>query len=109
VLFEWARGRRLGETMSLDYADATGRLLAALHEHGAQFDGGRVQPILVGDRALSFVVDDLVPRDGPVWGTLLAEAIDRAQTAIDGLWARPPHAPHILHGDLHPNNIMVWR
>jgi Ser/Thr protein kinase RdoA (MazF antagonist) len=25
------------------------------------------------------------------------------------LWAHPPHAPHLLHGDFHPNNILVWR
>jgi Ser/Thr protein kinase RdoA (MazF antagonist) len=109
VQFEWARGRRLGETMNVEYARAVGRLLARLHEHGASFDGGRVQPVLVGDAALGFLLRDLVPRNDPVYGTTFAEAIDRAQAAIDGLWADPPHPPHILHGDLHPNNILVWR
>jgi Ser/Thr protein kinase RdoA (MazF antagonist) len=109
VLFEWARGRRLGETMSVAYAEATGQLLARLHAHGAQFDGGRAQPILVGDGALGFVLPDRVPRDDPVYGTMLAEALDRSQAAIDNLWAHPPHRPHILHGDLHPNNILVHR
>jgi Ser/Thr protein kinase RdoA (MazF antagonist) len=80
-----------------------------LHEHGAQFDGGGTQPVLIGDHALSFVLDDRVPRDGPPWGTMLAEAMARAQAAIDALWARPPHAPHILHGDFNLNNILVWR
>ena len=109
MLFEWAAGRRVGETMNGEYAQAIGRLLAQLHEHGEQFEGGRAQPILSGDRALGFMLRDLVPRNDPVYGTLFAEAIDRAQTAIDALWADPPHAPHILHGDLHPNNILVWR
>jgi Ser/Thr protein kinase RdoA (MazF antagonist) len=109
VLFEWARGRRLGETMNVEYARAIGLLLAQLHEHGAAFEGGRVQPILTGERALGFVLRDLVPRNDPVYGTMFAEAIDCAQAAIDGLWADPPHPPHILHGDLHPNNILVWR
>jgi Ser/Thr protein kinase RdoA (MazF antagonist) len=109
VLFEWARGRRLGEAMSLDNARAAGTLLARLHEHGAHFDGGRPQPILVGDVWSGFDIDDRVPRNDPVYGTLFAEAIERAQGAIDGLWARPPHPPHVLHGDFHTNNIFVWR
>jgi Ser/Thr protein kinase RdoA (MazF antagonist) len=109
VRFEWARGRRLGETMNGEYAGAIGRLLAQLHEHGEQFESGRAQPILRGDRALGFMMRDLVPRRDPVYGTMFADAIDRAQAAIDTLWAHPPHAPHILHGDLHPNNILVWR
>jgi len=109
VLFEWARGRRLSERLTSAHAHAIGRLLAELHEHGAQFQGGRAQPILIGDRALGFVLRDLVPRNDPVYGTTFAEAIDRTQAAIDALWAHPPHPPHILHGDLHPNNILVWR
>ncbi len=109
VLFEWAPGRRLGETMRLEYAHATGRLLAQLHEHGATFDGGRAQPILTGEHTLGFMLPDRIPRDDPVYGTVLGEAVDRCQAAIDALWEHPPHAPHILHGDLHPNNILVWR
>jgi Ser/Thr protein kinase RdoA (MazF antagonist) len=109
VRFEWARGRRLGETMNVELARAIGWLLAQLHAHGERFEGGRRQPVLVGDRALGFLLRDLLPRTDPVYGTMFAEAVDRTQTAIDGLWAHPPHPPHILHGDLHPNNILVWR
>jgi Ser/Thr protein kinase RdoA (MazF antagonist) len=109
VRFEWARGHRLGETMDDEGAAAVGRLLAQLHAHGAAFEGGRALPILTGEHALLFVLPDLIPRDDPVYGTVLGEALDRCQAAIDGLWAHPPHPPHILHGDLHPNNILVWR
>jgi Ser/Thr protein kinase RdoA (MazF antagonist) len=109
VRFEWARGRRLSETMNDAGAEAVGRLLAQLHAHGATFDGGRRQPVLIGDRALGFTLPDLIPRNDPVDGTMLGEALDRCQSAIDALWARPPHPPHILHGDLHPNNVLVWR
>jgi Ser/Thr protein kinase RdoA (MazF antagonist) len=109
MLFEWAPGRRLSETMTVAYARSLGRLLAQLHEHGAQFEGGRPQPVVVGDRALGFVLADRIPRHDPVYGTMLADALDRAQRAIDALWASPPHPPHILHGDLHPNNVLAWR
>jgi Ser/Thr protein kinase RdoA (MazF antagonist) len=109
VLFEWAPGRRLGETMNVTSAHAVGALMAQLHEHGAAFEGGRVQPILTGERTLGFVLRDLVPRNDPVYGTMFAEAIARTEAAIAALWAHPPHPPHILHGDLHPNNILVWR
>jgi Ser/Thr protein kinase RdoA (MazF antagonist) len=109
VLFEWARGRRLGETMNDAFARDLGRLSARLHAHGAAFEDRRAQPILVGDRVLGFMLRDLVPRQDSVYGTLFAEAIDRSQKAIDALWAHPPHPPHILHADLHPNNVLVWR
>jgi Ser/Thr protein kinase RdoA (MazF antagonist) len=109
VRFEWARGRRLGETMNATLTRDLGRLAAQLHAHGAAFEGGCGQPILVGNRALGFMLRDLIPRDDPEYGTLLAEALDRCQASIDALWAHPPHPPHILHGDLHRNNVLVWR
>jgi len=109
VLFEWARGRRLGETLNVERMANAGALLARLHEHGAAFDGGRQQPVIVGDNVPSFRLPDRIPRDDTRYATLFAEAIERAQAAIDALWAHPPHRPHILHGDFHPNNILVWR
>jgi Ser/Thr protein kinase RdoA (MazF antagonist) len=114
VLFEWARGRRLGDALRRDPAtvgltESTGELLARLHEHGAGFDGGRQQPVIVGDNVASFLLPDRIPRNDRHYGTLFAEAIDRAQAAIDALWTRPPHPPHILHGDFLPANILVWR
>jgi Ser/Thr protein kinase RdoA (MazF antagonist) len=38
---------------------------------------------------------------------LVTEAQDRAQRAIDRLWRTPPHVPHLLHGDLHPSNVIA--
>ena len=109
VLFEWVRGRRLGDAVRLDLMQTAGALLARLHEHGAGFEGGREQPVIVADNVASFRLPDRIPRDDAEHGALLAEATDRAQRAIDALWARPPHPPHLLHGDFHPNNILVWR
>jgi Ser/Thr protein kinase RdoA (MazF antagonist) len=109
VLFEWARGRRLGEALSVERIERAGSLLARLHQHGAGFESGRRQPVIAGDNVVSFRLPDRIPRDDARYGTLLAEAFARAQAAIDALWARPPHPAHLLHGDLHPNNILLWR
>jgi Ser/Thr protein kinase RdoA (MazF antagonist) len=109
VLFEWSRGRRLGDSLSVERMERAGALLAQLHEHGAAFDGGRRQPVIVGDNVPVFQLPDRIPRDDARYGALFAEAVERAQTVIDELWAHPPHPPHILHGDFHPNNILAWR
>jgi Ser/Thr protein kinase RdoA (MazF antagonist) len=109
VLFEWVRGRRLGDAMSPDLLATAGELLARMHEHGVRFERGRPQPVIVADTVASFRIPDLIPRDDAEHGALFSEAVDRAQGAIDALWAHPPHPPHILHGDFHPNNILAWR
>lgn len=109
VLFEWVRGRRLGDAIRPDLMVTAGELLARLHEHGAGFERGRPQAVIVADNVASFRLPDLIPRDDAEHGALFADAIDRAQGALDALWARPPHPPHILHGDFHPDNILVWR
>ena len=109
VLFGWARGRRLGEELTVERMHAAGALLARLHEHGTTFAGGHRQPVIVGDNMPMFRLPDRIPRDDAQYGSLFDEAVARAQSAIDALWEHPPHAPHILHGDLHPNNILVWR
>jgi Ser/Thr protein kinase RdoA (MazF antagonist) len=95
--------------MSVAHVEAAGTLLARLHEHGARFEGGRRQPVIVGDTVMSFHLADRIPRNDPHHGSLFADAMDRAQAAIDSLWAQPPHPPHLLHGDLHPSNVLVWR
>ena len=109
VLFEWARGHRLTDAISSESVANAGAVLARLHEHGATFEGGRVQPVNVADTVALFRIPDRVPRDHPQYGTLLTEAMERAQRAIDALWADPAPRPHLLHGDFHPNNILVWR
>ena len=38
---------------------------------------------------------------------LVGEALDRAQRFLSELWAHPPRPPHLIHGDLTPDNILV--
>ena len=46
---------------------------------------------------------------GPAYGSVLTEAVARAQEAVDALWRNPPHPPHLLHGDIQTGNVMVER
>jgi Ser/Thr protein kinase RdoA (MazF antagonist) len=62
--------------------------------------------VLVLDRVLHFEDQDLVGRVGP-HRTLFADALARAEKAVAELWANPPHAPHVLHGDFTPSNLVV--
>ncbi len=41
------------------------------------------------------------------FGTLFADALARAQSVLDSLWQNPPHQPHLVHGDLTPQNVIV--
>jgi Ser/Thr protein kinase RdoA (MazF antagonist) len=41
------------------------------------------------------------------FGTLFTDARARAQAAVDSLWRSPPHPPHLVHGDLTPQNVLV--
>jgi Ser/Thr protein kinase RdoA (MazF antagonist) len=109
VMFEWTRGRQLWAAVDTESMARAGDLLARLHEHGARFEGGRRQPVIAGDTVTVFRLPDRVPRVDEQYGTLFAEAFERARNAVDALWANPPQPPHLLHGDFHPNNILVWR
>ena len=61
----------------------------------------------MNDGVLSFRIsnrlDDLRPR----FGTVLEDAVERAQQHIDALWRNPPHPPHLLHGDVNLGNVLV--
>jgi len=39
--------------------------------------------------------------------TLFADALARAQSAVDSLWRSPPHPPRLVHGDLTPANVIA--
>jgi Ser/Thr protein kinase RdoA (MazF antagonist) len=109
VLFDWVRGRRLRDNLRADLVRKTGELTAALHAHGARYLRDPPAGALRADRVLYFLCERALDQLRPAYGSLLEEAVSRAQRALDGLWQHPPHPPHLLHGDLQPGNVMVHR
>ena len=59
--------------------------------------------VLVADRVLYWRLENRLHELGPA----ILEAFDRATASIEALWAAPPSAPQLLHGDLTPHNVMV--
>jgi Ser/Thr protein kinase RdoA (MazF antagonist) len=109
VLFEWVRGRPLRERLRTELVRKTGALTALLHEHGARYLRDPPAGALLADRPLYFRCEYRLDELRPGHGSLLEEAVSRAQRALDELWQHPPHPPHLLHGDLQPANVMVDR
>jgi Ser/Thr protein kinase RdoA (MazF antagonist) len=109
VLFEWVSGRRLRERMSVDGVHATGAIAAVTHEHGARYTTRQPTGALVADRVLYFRLPNRLADLGSSYGTALDEGLVRAQQALDDLWRHPPHAAHLLHGDVQPGNVMISR
>jgi Ser/Thr protein kinase RdoA (MazF antagonist) len=110
VLFEWVPGRRLRDGVTAELVRKTGELAAITHEHGAAHATDAAPAgVLVADRPCYFRVADRLGELRPAYGSALADAVDRAQRVLDGLWRDPPHRPHLLHGDLQSGNVMVSR
>lgn len=111
VLFEWMTGRPLRERMHADLVRKLGALTAAVHEHGAAgTDRHAPAPpagVLVANRVLYFNAAMRLGELRPEYGSVLAEAVARAQLFLDDLWRNPPHRAHLLHGDVQPGNVLV--
>jgi Ser/Thr protein kinase RdoA (MazF antagonist) len=65
--------------------------------------------VLRADRVLYWRLPERLPEAGSRFGfgTLFTDALARAQLAVDSLWQSPPHPPHLVHGDLTPQNVIV--
>jgi Ser/Thr protein kinase RdoA (MazF antagonist) len=109
VLFEWVGGRRLRECMSADLVRKTGALMAIVHDQASVYASAPVSGALVADRVLYFRAPRRLAELRPTYGSLLDDAVDRAQRVLDDLWRSPPHRPHLLHGDVQPGNVLVAR
>jgi Ser/Thr protein kinase RdoA (MazF antagonist) len=107
LLFDWVDGRRLRDEPAPAFVHATGAVLAALHEQATGYLTDAPAGALVPDRALYLRVEDRLAELRPQFGTVLEDARERVQVAFDALWRNPPHAPHLLHGDVQPNNVIV--
>lgn len=109
VLFRWVPGPMLADRLDVAGAQRSGRLLAQLHAHAQGQPPPPPGAVPVADRVLYWNVPALLGSVAARQGTLFTDAAERAQGAIDALWATPPHRPHLLHGDLTPVNIVKTR
>ena len=109
VLFEWVGGRPLRQCMRVPLVRRVGALTAVVHEHGASYSHDPPAGALTADRVLYFRLPDRLDELTARYGSVIREAVDRAQGALDALWRDPPHRPHLLHGDVQPGNVMVDR
>jgi Ser/Thr protein kinase RdoA (MazF antagonist) len=107
VLFEWVRGRPLRERLNPDLVRKAGALTAVVHRHGVGYASEPSAGVLIADRVLYFRAPPRLEELRAAYGSLVDEAVARAQLALDELWRNPPHAAHLLHGDVQPSNVMV--
>jgi Ser/Thr protein kinase RdoA (MazF antagonist) len=109
TLFEWVAGRSLRTRMTERRSAALGRLSARLQQDGAAWSPPGARHVLRADRVLYWRVPDQLAAAGSRFGfgTLFVDALARAQSVVDSLWQSPPHPPHLVHGDLTPQNVIV--
>jgi Ser/Thr protein kinase RdoA (MazF antagonist) len=109
LLFEWVAGRSLRTCMTERRSAALGRLSARLQQDAAQWSPSGAQDVLRADRVLYWQMPDQLAAAGSRFGlgTLFTDAAARVQTVVDWLWLNPPHRPHLVHGDLTPQNVIV--
>jgi Ser/Thr protein kinase RdoA (MazF antagonist) len=109
LLFEWVTGRSLRTGMTGRRAAALGRLSARLQQDAAAWSPSGAHDVLRADRVLYWQLPDRLAAAGSRFGfgTMFTDAAARAQQVIDWLWENPPHPPHLVHGDLTPQNVIV--
>jgi Ser/Thr protein kinase RdoA (MazF antagonist) len=109
LLFEWVSGRPLRAGPTERRAAALGRLSARLHQDGAAWSPPGAGDVLRADHVLYWQLPDQLAAAGARFGfgTLFADALARAQSVVEWLWRYPPHPPHLVHGDLVPQNVIV--
>jgi Ser/Thr protein kinase RdoA (MazF antagonist) len=109
LLFEWVAGRSLRTCMTGPRAAALGRLSARLQQDGAAWSPPGATDVLRADRVLYWRLPDRLATAGSRFGfgTLFTDARACAQAVLDALWQDPPHPPHLVHGDLTPQNVIV--
>ena len=86
-----------------------GVIQARLHDHAAAYTPPEIPAGIVAERVVYFGNTSLLASYESAHGSMFIEAIERVQAHLDVLWKTPPHRPHLLHGDLGPQNIMRHR
>lgn len=113
VLFEWVPGRCLGDAPTEDGYHKLGQLSAGLHVHGTGFKPPH--PPLTWDKIFYWPeeIDPVVVFDDDRAHFLKdgrREVLDRAVAQVETAFAKlDPSQAQIIHGDLHPYNVHVYR
>ena len=107
VLFDWVPGSQLRAAPTPERLHQVGALTARVHDQAAGYVTDAPAGALVADHVLFLRIDNHLGELRPAYGTLLDEAVERAQRAFDVLWREPPHPPHLLHGDVNLGNVIV--
>lgn len=106
VMYTWVQGSPVPNDADDLWMMRAGALLADLHDHGASFHPSGIPPGVRADRVVYFGEENHVSGYRSGHGSLLVEALDRAQSLLDDLWETPPHRPHLIHGDFGPHNLL---
>ncbi len=111
ILFDWVAGRSLRGCVTERRSAALGRLSARLQEDAAAWSPPGAESVLLANRVLYWQLPERLSVAGPRFGfgTLFVDALARAQAVVDTLWQSPQHPPHLVHGDLSPQNVIVSR
>ncbi len=113
VLFEWIPGRCLGDSPTEAGYHRLGRLSAGLHLHAAGFKPPH-QP-LTWDRIFYWPedIDPVVVFDDDRAHLLAGDrrdVLERAMVTVNSAFAKlDPANAQVIHGDLHPDNVHVYR
>lgn len=115
VLFAWLPGPLLAKRLSPKTVAQLGETMAHLHRHAAHWqppDGFSLRrmdaPFPFNDPVVLFEphYQAQMPPNAP---RLLRHAHSLVEKTISRLWQAEPHAIRVLHGDMHPWNVKVWR
>jgi Ser/Thr protein kinase RdoA (MazF antagonist) len=106
ALSDWVAGRSLRSRVTAPTAAALGDLAARLHGNAEAWSLPDAAAVLAADRVLYWRLPGRLTDSDIPFHSLFADALDEAQTVLDGLWRAPPHQPFLLHGDLTPANVI---
>ena len=105
----WVPGSIVRNRFDHSIAHRMGVIQARLHEQAHGYNALDMPAGLFANRVVYFGDTSRLPNFQSDHGAMFVEAIDRVQAHLDDLWQSPPHAPHLLHGDFGPQNVMQHR